>query len=119
MNKIPKALKKELVRWLVSGGAIIVFLVSTAPLKLPLPVLLIPFMLFVVWVRSGLIVIGMLLRKQTMPSRKIKVLASGAAAIALLVLTLQSLGQLSWRDISLIAALTIGLIVYFVKTDLI
>lgn len=118
MNKLPRALKKQAIVWLVSGLTLIIFLIATAPLKLPLPVLLLPFIVFAVWVRSGTIVIGMLLRQQAIPSRKIKVIAGSLAAVLLLTITLQTLGQLSWRDILLVIGLVAGLSFYFYKTDL-
>jgi hypothetical protein len=95
------------------------FLVSTKPLELSLPVLLIPFLLFALGIWSGAISLGMVWRKQQRPSRKIKVVASSLAAVLLLVVTLQSLGQLSWRDILLVVSLVLGLALYFYKTDLI
>lgn len=118
MNKLPEALKRQVIAWFLSGGALIVFLIATDPLELPLPVLLLPFMVFAIWVRSGAIIVGMALWQQTKPSRKIKVVASSWAAVLLLVVTLQSLGQLSWRDIMLVAGLIFGLAFYFYKTDL-
>jgi hypothetical protein len=118
MNKLPKQLKRQVQIWWISGLALIVFLVGVEPLKLPLTLLLIPFIIFAIWVRAGAIVVGMAIRHQSKPSRKVKVIASSLAAILLLVVTLMSLGQLSWRDILLVGSLVIGLMFYFYKTDL-
>lgn len=118
MNKLPKALKRQVQIWMISGLVLIVFLVGFEPLKLPLPVLLLPFVVFGVWVRSGVMAFMMVLRNQSQPSRKVRVVASSIAAVLLLLVTLLSLGQLSWRDILLVASLVIGLMFYFYKTDL-
>ena len=119
MNKIPKSLRRPMIMWLISGGALILFLIGTDPLKLPLPLVLLPFAIFFVWVRSMVIILGMAPRRPASPSKKLKVVASSVAAVFLLVVTLQSLGQLSWRDILLVLSLVIGLGIYFYKTDLI
>lgn len=103
---------------MISGLILIVFLVGFEPLKLPLPVLLLPFIVFAIWVRSGVMTLAMLLRHQAKPSRKVRVVATSIAAVLLLLVTLLSLGQLSWRDILLVASLVIGLMFYFYKTDL-
>jgi hypothetical protein len=119
MNKISKGVKKVLLTWVGSGALLTLFLVATEPLKLPLPVLLVPFMVFAVWIRSGVILAGLLLRGKDRPGRKLRVVADSLAAVLLLVVTLQSLGQLSWRDILLVLGLAAGLSLYFYKTDLV
>lgn len=118
MHKLPTAAKKQLRIWWITTTTLVVFLVSTQPLKLSLVVLLVPFLLFATSVRSGAILLGMLLARQTKPTRKVKVTASSLAATMLLVVTLQSLGQLSVRDILLVIGLISGLGLYFYKTDL-
>lgn len=118
MYKIPKRLRKELLTWLVSGTVLLGFLVASQPLNLALPVLLVPFGIFFVWVRSGVLLVALLLKRNG-KGRKIKVVASSIAAVLLLIITLQSLGQLSVRDILLILSLVAVLALYFYKTDLI
>lgn len=115
---INKTAKQGLV-WLVSGLTLTVFLLTTSPLDLALPVLLIPFGLFFVWVRSGVICLAILIRRQTEVSRKVRFAATSLATVSLLVVSLQSLGQLSWRDLLLIVALSSLLLLYFSKSDLI
>lgn len=106
------------VIWLGCSLLLFGFLLFTDPLKLPLPVLLIPFILLFVGMRCGVISAGMLIKSQEEPSRKLRIAASGGAAFVLLTLTMQSLGQLSWRDMLLIVGLVTGLTIYFNKTDL-
>lgn len=119
MHKISKPLKRELQIWLGSGALLVGFLVATDPLKLPLPILLVPFGIFLVWTRSAVIALGLILWRQPTPSRKLKVIAGSVAAVLLLIVTLQSLGQLSVRDVALIFSLVGVLALYFYKTDLI
>lgn len=118
MNKIVGVVGKYELLWLGSGIVLLGFLLGTDPLTLSLPILLIPFALFFIWVRSGILALGRFMTGHKKPGRKLRALAGGIAAVALLTLTLQSLGQLSWRDILLVLSLALGLGFYFYKTDL-
>ena len=118
MQKIIKRFGKYTIYWLLSGLGLLVFLLGTDPLDLPLPVLLLPFVIFFIWVRNGILAVTVIATRIKSPSRKWRILANGTAAILVLTVTLQSLGQLSWRDILLILSLVVGVAFYFHKTDL-
>ncbi len=90
----------------------------TEPLKLPLIVLFVPFVLFFVWVRSLVLLVLRHIYKSA-SVRKRKAIASSIAIVWVLVVILQSLGQLSWRDIVIVISLMGILGFYFNKTDLI
>ena len=119
MSKFAKRLGRYFWWWLISGLTLIVFIVATNPLNLPLPVLLVPFAALLVWIRSSVIGISLLVSRLEQPTRKLRVSASALAAIILVIVTLQSLGQLSWRDLILTVSLVLGLIFYLAKTDVI
>lgn len=103
----------------VSGFGLLVFLLQTKPLELPLLALLLPFGLYLLWVRSSLIGLVVLARGSATASRKLRFSANGLAFITMLLISMQSLGQLSWQDLLLAAGLTGLLMLYFAKSDLI
>jgi hypothetical protein len=119
MNLLINKTAKQGLVWLVSGLLLAIFLLTTSPLDLALPVLLIPFGLFFVWVRSGVICLAILIRRKDTVSRKVRFAATSLATVSVLTVSLQSLGQLSWRDLLLIGALGGLLLLYFSKSDLI
>lgn len=102
----------------ISIAGLIFFLIFSDPLALPLPLLLVPFMLLFLATRS---LVFMLLRMlfQATSKRKVGVLATGGALILVFVVVLQSLGQLSWRDILLTMSFIVIVVFYFSKTDLV
>lgn len=93
------------------------FLVFTDPLQLPLPFLLMPFLLLFSSVRSFVVILSRKLYG-TNANRRVRLLATGCALIVTFVIVLQSLGQLSWRDILLAGSLILAVAFYFTRTDL-
>lgn len=119
MDRIQRYITPALGAWFISGFMLVIFLVATDPLALSLPVLLLPFGLFFIWVRNGIVGWRGVMHPQAPPGRKTRVVANSIAAILLLAITLQSLGQFSWRDLLLIAILSVALSLYIYRTDLV
>ncbi len=80
--------------------ALIVLFCSTQPSQLPTPLLIAPFLLLFVLLRS---IIMIALAKKAVVSHKFKRLATLAAAFPIVLLAMQSVGQLTIRDVTMIA----------------
>jgi hypothetical protein len=93
-----------------------VFLLMTNPEKLPLPLLILPFVLLFA---ALFLTARLLLRRYfaNLGGRYNRGLALALATLPVLLLILQSIGQLSIRDLLITAGLLIGLVFYFRKTD--
>lgn len=118
MNKSFMKRSKQFYIFAITCLLLLVVLVTTQPLKLPLIFLFVPFILYFICVRSATkILLGKL--KSVNSARKANLLAGSFAFISTLIIVLQSLGQLSWRDI-IIALLMVSFAgLYLVKTDLV
>jgi len=96
---------------------VIVFLLfATNPEQLPLPLLVLPFLLLFILLHT---LIGLLLKKRNSGSlsKNRKIVLVTLSALPVLILILQSIGQLSIRDFLILAGLGVGIVFYFVKTD--
>ena len=92
------------------------FLVLTNPASLPLPMLVVPFLLLF----AALYFTVELLLSRYLPnlgSRAQHALSLSLTSLPILLLILQSIGQLSARDLLITAGLVGGLVFYFRKTD--
>ena len=117
MYRIKMRWSSPLAISLLSAVGLVFMLILTDPLELPLILLLIPFLLLFLLVRSICILIMPAFYREG-SKRKTRFLATACAGIVLFVVILQSLGQLSWRDILLTVALISATAFYFKKTDL-
>lgn len=117
MNKIKSLLKPNGISIVVSGLILASFIIFTDPLSLPLTLLFLPFVLAFIFLRNvGLVIASKLFGESS--ERKRRVVVVSITSILVLVLVLQSLGQLSWRDLIIVLGLIVGLVLYFSKTDL-
>ena len=96
--------------------AIPVFMMATNPDSLPLPLLTIPFLLVFV---ALYLTVGRLLRRYfyNLRDKPLKGVAVALAGLPVLLIILQSVGQLSIRDLLIIVGLILGLVFYFRKAD--
>lgn len=95
------------------------FLLSTNPEKLPLPLIIVPFvMLFAVLFFSAVKIIKTLVNYEYTEIHKQYMVAAFLAGFPVLILIFQSLHQLSWRDALIIGGLLIGSVWYLKKLDL-
>lgn len=93
-----------------------IFMTVTNPETLPLPLLTIPFIL----VFAALyMTVGLLLKKyfSNLRGKSPQAVALTLSGLPVLLIILQSIGQLSIRDLLIIVTLIVGLIFYFRKTD--
>lgn len=118
MYKIKKLRSSYLAQFILTGSILVLFLALTNPLELPLVILLVPFAVLFVCIRSLLFITLKRLHPEG-TRRKMRVLSSGIALIIVFIIVLQSLGQLSWRDILLTVGFIGAVTFYFSKTDLI
>jgi hypothetical protein len=102
-------IKKQLIQTLVAWGALLVFMMVFRPQNIPVLLLVVPFVLLFVALMSlwGLVV--PVLRRITgrrgyAGSRRLKVTVCGSIV---LLLVLQSLGQLTLRDVGTIVAIAV------------
>lgn len=92
-----------------------IFVVTTDPYKLPIPLLPVPFLLLGVGVyRLAL----RLLRISPLSSRKASFIAGTLTAVILLLTILQSIRQLSVKDFLILAVLLIGMTFYMRRIDI-
>ena len=96
---------------------LVAMLFLTNPERLPLVFLILPFVLIFIlfW-----IILDMVLARKSeglVPKNK-KVIVVIMASVPVLLLVLQSIGQLSIRDLLIIIGLSAGLVFYFAKTNL-
>ena len=93
----------------------IVFIVSTDPYKLPLPLVVVPFLLLAVIVYQGS---SFTLAKSPLRGRRPRLVAGMVTSIILLLVLLQSIRQLSVKDFLILGALLVGLLLYLRRLDL-
>lgn len=102
-------LQKQLVRTVIAWGALLGFMMLFQPTKLPVVVLIVPFVLLFAAIYSLWNLINLLrtrfFTKQTwQPSRRLSLTVSLSAV---LLLVLQSLGQLTLRDVLTVVAIVV------------
>jgi hypothetical protein len=95
---------------------IIVFLLGTNPNVLPLPLLVIPFLSVFILLYA---VCGLFLTKfiPALSQRPRRVLSGVVAALPVMLVLLQSIGQLTLRDFVIVTTLITLLMFYFRKID--
>ena len=91
---------------------LLLFLLFTSPSRLPLPLLIVPFLLLFAVVFSTVIILS-----KGGFNRKNAARASLLAAIPLLLVVLQSLHQLTVKDLLITAGLTVVASYYLSKVD--
>lgn len=95
--------------WIVgTAGLFLIFILTTNPETVALPLLIVPFILLGLLSYQGVLLLFLIFRGKTIERYPRKVIAGGVSALTVCLLLLQSLHQLTWRD-SLLAILFIGL----------
>lgn len=93
------------------------FLLSTNPEKLPLPLIIMPFiLLFIILFFSAIKLFKMY--ASSFETSKRYILAGFLAGFPVLIMVFQSLHQLSWKDALIIGGLLIGSMWYLKRLDL-
>jgi hypothetical protein len=92
-----------------------VFLLTTDPNALPLPLLVVPF----IWLFSSLFVASWMLlsRKDNISRRQVALVAGIIASVPVLLAVFQSIHQLSIRDVLLSVGLVVLAAVYMLRAD--
>ena len=108
--------KRLLLLTILLYAAIPALLLLTSPDNLPLPLLVLPFLLlFIALYMTSQLITGKFFSHLKTGVRR--GLAISLAALPTLLLVLQSVGQLTIRDSLITVGLVVILIVYFKKTD--
>lgn len=94
---------------------LVLFLLVTDPFKLPLALLTVPFVLFGIGAYQ---ITKLLFSRMPLSAKKTRFIAVSVTAILLLVLTLQSIRQLSIKDSLILVALLAGVTFYMKRIDL-
>lgn len=95
-----------------------VFLLITNPETLPLPLLLVPFLLLAISLyKTAELGYGVMFKR--LSKYRIRVLAAISAALPTLVIILASIGQLTIRDLAIIGGLLAFLTFYLRRIDFI
>lgn len=89
-------------------GLFLIFILTTNPETVALPLLIVPFILIGLVVYQAVLLLFLVFKGKTPERYPRKVIAGGVSALTVCLLLLQSLHQLTWRD-SLLAILFIGL----------
>lgn len=99
----------------IASLALPTFLLLTDPTKVPLPILMLPF----VWMFLLLfIAVYMGLGLTALPRLKKRILAAAVGGLPILLLILQSIGQLTIRDTLITVGLILGVGWYIKRIDL-
>ena len=109
---------KHLVVTLVGVLFILFLLMFTDPKKMPLVILVMPFLLLFITIYSG----TKLLLSQTrlkVNSRRQTMVASASAALPVLLLLFQSIHQLTLRDVLVAVSLVVLVVFYISRADFI
>ena len=93
---------------------LLLFLLATDPYKLPLVLIVIPFLLVGLTV---FLIVKSILGISPLPETKVRLIAAIMTALATLLLVFQSLHQLSIRDFLIVVALLVGLTLYLRRID--
>src|SRR5215207_8629297 len=100
---------KRILALIAPFALFVLFLLTTDPYKLPLVLIIIPFLLL----GAGLYRLSIFAcRKIGISTTKSRVVASIITALILLLALLQSIHQLSIKDFLILAALLVGLTLY-------
>lgn len=114
-------LKQKLVRTILieilAIGLFIVLVLTTNPYRLPLALLVVPFVLIFIVFYQGLILVS-LKSKGEYQTKKQKLIATIFASSIITLALLQSIRQLSVRDLIIIIVLAVGLSLYLRRIDL-
>ena len=113
-------LQKEAIKTAAIWGALVVFMLFTRPANMPVYVLFAPFivlgfgvyalwrLLIVIYTRAGS-------RGQTALSRKQRAAGIALSLLSVVIIGLQSIGEMAPRDIVTVTLLAIGAYFYFVR----
>lgn len=109
---------QKLIILLVFWVSLPLFLLTTDPETLPLPLLLVPFLLLALALyKTAELGYKILFKKLT--TQRIRLLAVITASLPTLILILASIGQLTLRDTAIIGGLLIFLTFYLRRIDFI
>ncbi len=106
---------KRLALLLAPFLVLFVMLLLTDPFQLPLMLLMVPFLLFGL---GCFLVIRELLKLIPVSVRRRKVIAGVLTSVLLLAMLLQSIRQLSLKDLLILSALLIGVTFYVRRIDI-
>lgn len=95
--------------------ALIVFLIATDPYDLPIVLLVVPFILAAVFIYR---LSKFLLSNAGVSKKKSSFISGMITALLLLLLLMQSIRQLTIKDLLILAALLIGVTLYFRRIDI-
>jgi FlaA1/EpsC-like NDP-sugar epimerase len=110
-------LVRLVIRCLLALGLLVLLLLTTNPYHLPLVLLILPFVLIFAVIYEGMLAIGLSISGQSSKKRRqinALILSGGIITLALL----QSIRQLSLRDLIIIILLIAGLAFYVRRIDL-
>jgi hypothetical protein len=110
-----KHIKKPIFQIAVRGGLLILFLTLTDPYRLPLPLLMVPFLLMTALIYK---IVGVVVRPLVRSDKRTTYLATVTTSLFMLVLLLQTIRQLSLKDFLIVGALFLGLTFYIRRIDL-
>lgn len=100
----------------IAATALIILMLNTNPSELPLYLLFIPFfMIYIICYCAMYLLVSFLVKERNTIVKRW--LAGSLAVLPVLLLILQSSGQISIRDVLIVAGLVIALLFYFKKTD--
>ena len=104
-----KHIKKPIFQIAVLGGLLILFLTLTDPYRLPLPLLMVPFLLMTALIYK---MVGVVVRPLVRSDKRTAYLATVTTSLFMLVMLLQTIRQLSLKDFLIVGALFLGLAFY-------
>lgn len=111
-------LKKQTIYTILAWGIFGLFLIFSNPNKLPVVVLIAPFLLMFIALYSSWILIRSVTSRFLTGDRPHRHLGLAVCVIMVLFLVLQSLGQLSLRDVVTIVAIVVVGYLYLGRTNL-
>ncbi|HSX27687.1 MAG TPA: hypothetical protein VLG25_02800 [Patescibacteria group bacterium] len=112
----------KISRKLIISGLVLslgLVLLSTDPNRLPLPFLMLPFIIiFLTIFLSTLFIFQAKSKSNTLVNQKSLAIAFTLAFIPVLLIIFQSLHQLSSKDVIISLVLAVGILFYLLKTDI-
>ena len=110
-------LKQQILRTFAAWGALLLFMILFEPTKLPVVVLIVPFILlfsalYTLWNLVNMLRMRFFTKQTWQPSRR---LGLSLCLSTVLLLVLQSLGQLTFRDVITVLAIVVLGYVYMAR----
>ncbi len=109
---------RKIALYALTYASLPLFLMLTSPRDLPIVALLVPFLLFfIILFFTFTILIRVFSSGVTV--RKRRITAGAMAMFPVLLLLLQSIGQLSLRDVTIVIALMTIIVFYVMRSDIV